>query len=78
MSTDALSPMGTEVSSANTRRLSHIETADLETLHRILSGNDRDAHNDWRQLDANWRKHIWKLYDNLYLGDESVALAVYL
>jgi hypothetical protein len=76
---DAPLPTMTEVSNANTveRRLSPMEERDCELLNRILVGNDRDALNEWRQLDADWRRHIWKLYDNLYLGDESVALAVY-
>ena len=59
------------------RRVSHIEDADLEILHRILAGNDRDAHNEWRQLSADWRKHIWKLYDALYLGDTSIQSLTY-
>jgi hypothetical protein len=54
-----------------------MEERDCELLNRILVGNDRDALNEWRQLDADWRRHIWKLYDILYLGVDSVELAVY-
>ena len=50
---------------------------DLEILNRVLVGNDVEAHNEWRQLDPDWRKHIWKLYDDLVLGDVSVNNLVY-